>query len=66
MTIVSEPLLLSVDAGSQAIGVGRSIFYEMLLRNEIPSIKIGKRRLVSRRALEEYVTRRESEGAANQ
>lgn len=61
MTIVSEPLLLSVDSAAAACGVGRSIFYEKVLRGEVQSVKIGRRRLISRRALEEYIARLASE-----
>jgi len=51
------PLLLSVEAAANAAGVSRSVFYEKLLAGEVASVKIGRRRLVARKSLEEYVER---------
>lgn len=37
---------IPVALAHKRIGVGRTKFYELLNQREIPSIKIGKRRLV--------------------
>ena len=63
-TTTELPLLLNVDAAAAACGLGRSIFYERLLSGEIISVKIGRRRLVPREALEEYVARLVADQAA--
>jgi hypothetical protein len=41
------------------------MMYELLRTNAIRSVKIGKRRLISVRALEEYVVKLEAESEAN-
>ena len=49
------PLLLSVNATAEALGIGRSKCYELILRGELRSLTIGSRRLVPRRAIEDYI-----------
>ena len=50
-----EPMLLSIDEASQRLSIGRSLLYTMLLRGDLVSVKVGKRRLVPVNALEAYV-----------
>ena len=50
-----EPMLLSIDEASQRLSIGRSLLYTMLLRGDLASVKVGKRRLVPVNALEAYV-----------
>lgn len=58
MTIQTEhPLLLSVDRAAELAGIGRSILYTRLLSGEIRSLKIGRRRLVERGAILDYIAR---------
>ena len=59
-----EKLLYSVEEAAVVIGLGRSRVYELLMRNEIGSVKSGKRRLVPRHALEDYARRLEAEAPA--
>ena len=51
----TEPLLMSVDSAAAACGVGRSIFYQRVLRGEVRSVLIGRRRLISLQALKDYI-----------
>ena len=48
-------LLLSVDEAAQRLSVGRSLLYGRLLRGELVSVKVGRRRLVPVAALEDFV-----------
>jgi excisionase family DNA binding protein len=58
MTLAHDaPLLISVEKGAELAGIGRSKFYEAVLAGDCASIKIGRRRLVPRAALEAYVGR---------
>jgi excisionase family DNA binding protein len=50
-------LLLTVDEAAQALSVGRTLVYDLLMCGEIPSIKIGAARRVPVGALEEYIRR---------
>ncbi|HUQ38062.1 MAG TPA: helix-turn-helix domain-containing protein [Aestuariivirga sp.] len=42
---------VTVEEASKALGIGRNTAYEAVKSGEIPSIKIGKRRLISKAAL---------------
>lgn len=51
------PLLLGVEEAAHQLGLGRSKVYELLLTHELTSLRIGRRRLVPRHALDEFVAR---------
>lgn len=55
----SAPLSVSIDEAARLIGVGRSTMFALLDSGEIRSVKVGARRLVPRRALEEFLSERE-------
>ena len=42
----------TVDQAAELLGIGRNTAYEAVRRGEIPTIKIGRRLLVPRAALE--------------
>ena len=50
-------LAISIQEAADELGVGRSTLYEAVRRGQIHSIKIGKRRLISRRSLDELFAR---------
>ncbi len=52
---MSEKLLLSIPETMEALSLGRSLLVEMLLSGQISSVKVGRRRLVPRTAIEAYV-----------
>ena len=49
-------LLLTVSEVAARLGLGRSTIYEMVMRGDIPSIKIGRARRIPASALEVFVT----------
>lgn len=52
-----DPLLVSVEEAAALLGLGRADFYaRFLATGRIESLKIGRRRLVPREALERFVT----------
>jgi excisionase family DNA binding protein len=51
-----EKATVSVDEAAKVLGIGRNQTYDGIKRGEIPSIKIGKRILVPRAALEAMLT----------
>lgn len=57
--------LLSLKEVKEALGIGDWMMFHLLRTNAIRSVKIGKRRLISVRALEEYVVKLEAESEAN-
>lgn len=54
-------LAISIPQAAAAIGVGRSKIYEMLADGSIKSCKLGGRRLILVKSLEELVTRKAEE-----
>jgi excisionase family DNA binding protein len=50
-------VLLSVDEAATALSIGRTFVYQLLMRGEIVSIKIGRRRRIPVSALQEFVAR---------
>lgn len=55
-----ETLTLSVDEAAKAIGIGRDLAYDMIHSGELRSIKVGRRRLVPKSAVVDFVERRSS------
>jgi excisionase family DNA binding protein len=53
-------LLLTVPEAAEALGIGRSVVYELLLTGELIGIKIGRARRIPVAALETFVERRMS------
>jgi excisionase family DNA binding protein len=51
----SKRLTLTVDSCARLLGLSRNSCYEGIKRGEIPHIKVGKRILIPRRALEKML-----------
>jgi excisionase family DNA binding protein len=49
------PLLLTIDQAAQALAISRSSIYELVLRGDIESIKIGRCRRITPAALQQYI-----------
>ncbi len=54
---IETKLLLSVDEAAMALSVGRSLVYELVMREEIVSVKVGRLRRIPVSALQSYVER---------
>ena len=53
-----EKLLVSVwPEAAEALGIGRSTAFALVSSGELPSVRVGKRRLVPTAALREYAER---------
>lgn len=51
-----DQMLYDVDASCEQLGnIGRVKFYELVKSGELKTVKIGRRRFVSREALETFV-----------
>jgi excisionase family DNA binding protein len=48
-----EPLLVSVPRAAQLLGIGLTLAWELVHAGAIPSLRLGRRALVSRAVLEE-------------
>ena len=58
----SAPLLLTPAQAAARLSIARSSLYELLLRGEGGSIKIGRSRRVPLAALADYIARKVREG----
>ena len=54
----SERLLLTIPEVADRLGLGRSFIYQLVMKGEIPSIKIGRARRVPSKGLEDFVAAR--------
>jgi excisionase family DNA binding protein len=53
---------LSVEEAAEALGIGRTLAYEAVRRGDIPTIRIGRRLLVPRGALDQLLSPTETNG----
>jgi excisionase family DNA binding protein len=58
---LTTKLLLTVNEAAEALSLGRSAMYALLLSGEVPSIKIGRVRRVPLYGLEAFVHRHVTE-----
>ncbi|MGI8683849.1 MAG: helix-turn-helix domain-containing protein [Acidimicrobiales bacterium] len=56
-------LTLTVEEAAQLLGISRALGYELVARGELPSIRLGRRIVVPRRALDALLERASLESA---
>lgn len=61
-TRVDRVLLPVADVGA-ALGIGKTLAWRLVRDGELPSVRIGKRRLVPAAALQEYIVKLVREAA---
>jgi excisionase family DNA binding protein len=59
--VTATKLMLTVPEAAAVLSISRSVLYDLLLRGEIRSVKIGRSRRVPFVMLEEFVARRLAE-----
>jgi excisionase family DNA binding protein len=57
-TPLEAKLLLSVDEAAILMSLGRSIVYDLVMRQQIASIKVGRMRRIPVSSLRDYVEQR--------
>lgn len=55
--IEPDRILYSVPEAARLMSIGRSTLYQLMANGELPSVKIGTRRLVARNSIDAYVER---------
>ena len=50
-----DRLTLTVEEAGELLGISRALAYELVRRGELPSLRLGRRIVVSRRRLEELL-----------
>jgi len=58
---MEERLSVGVDEAATLLGVGRDLVFRLMNSGELPSYKIGARRLISVAAIREYVAAKTAE-----
>jgi len=58
------PLLLTVEEAASLLRLGRTRVYQLVMGGKIQSVKVGRRRLVVRQGLEEFVAQLVEDQAA--
>jgi len=59
------PLTLSVTEAARLLGISRAFADELVARGELPSLRLGRRVVAPRRALEQLVERVESQAVSS-
>ncbi len=54
---IAERLALSVEEAGALLGISRDLAYDLVARHELPAVRLGRRLVVPRRALEEALLR---------
>lgn len=50
-----DRLTVSVEEAAVLLGISRALAYELVRRGELPRLRLGRRVVVPRKALEEFV-----------
>lgn len=61
---MAEKIAITVKEAAALLGVSPPLVYELINREDFPSFKVGKRRLISRAGLEKWVQIQAQSGAA--
>ena len=54
-TATTDKLVYTVEEVCQALGIGRSLGYQLVRERRIPALSLGRRVVVPRRALEQLL-----------
>jgi excisionase family DNA binding protein len=52
---IGYPMLVTVDEAAELLRIGRTTAYELVMSGKLQSVKVGRRRLVVRDGVREYV-----------
>lgn len=55
MSQIGYPMLVTVEEAAGLLRIGRTTAYELVMGGKIPSVKVGRRRLVVRQGVLDYV-----------
>ncbi|HHA2836583.1 TPA: helix-turn-helix domain-containing protein [Stenotrophomonas maltophilia] len=61
----TERLSYTTDEACAVTGLNRNAFYAAMARDQIKTFKVGRRRMVSARALRDFIEAREKEATSS-
>lgn len=50
-----DRLTLSVEEAAELLGISRALAYELVRRGQLPRLRLGRRVVIPRKALEEFI-----------
>ena len=50
-----DPLTVTVEEAAKLLGVSRGLAYELVARGELPALRLGRRRVVPRKAIDALI-----------
>lgn len=53
----NEKIALNVTEAASALGVSRTVLYQLIHRPDFPSFKVGSRTIIPRKDLEEWASK---------
>lgn len=59
--VTTGRLLLTIPECALALGIGRTLCYELVLRGELPSITLGRARRIPAASLQAFIERKVAE-----
>lgn len=62
-TETSEPIAVSPTRAAQLVGLGRSRIFGLIRDGDLPSFKVGRRRLIAVSELRGFIARKVADGA---
>jgi len=60
--LTPDPLLIGVKDAARLLGIGERLLWSMSTSGELPSVRVGRRRLYSVETLRNWIAEREREG----
>jgi excisionase family DNA binding protein len=57
LTSAPAKLLLTIDVAAQCLSLGRTLMYELVMRKQILSVKVGRTRRIPHVAIQQFVER---------
>lgn len=52
-----DPKLYSIQEAATLLGISRTTLYQLLTSGELGSLKIGRRRCIARKSLDDFIKR---------
>lgn len=59
------PLLISVESAGKLLGIGRGLAYQLAREGKLPTVRLGRRTLISRQHLESWITEEVGDNGSN-
>ena len=60
---IKNRLSYTVDGACEVTGLNRNQFYKAITAGDLKTFKVGRRRMVSAQALQDFISKLEQEGA---